>query len=903
MTIATVLLATVVTAGWENIEPMRTEVEPAKVLWTAPLEQEGLFKVEKRDGAEGTVTFKDGLLTVDKTNDRGLIVITAPSFQSVTNQPIRFMIDCHCDRGDYFYAQAGIRAYDRAESLTPYWELETRHFSMGGAEEMRTTVNQAPSMFNRKYCHLRVKTAEGRVTPVLSVSGSASRTTWKNWLAEDLDAADAKWAGYFEARTAHDHASERIEEAEFDRQLAVDIDHYACLKKINGVTRLVIDGEVAYPGAYRAKGAFGKDILMETFAAGPMVREGVKLVVKGIAMGGSSGATDGLKRRYWTEAGFDAVGAVRDIKNSLRITPGALCILSVSCNAYPNFTLKEHPDELWVKPDGSIVKGTSGSCVETYDDMGIKDTNRWPWVSYASPSWRKAVCDNLTALIDELKRQGLSKRIVGLHLSGYHDGQFHSPYEDHSKWSKIEFEKYLKEDPLAVNDLGYFSKLLGFKAQEEFARCFKRELGKPAIVIRWNMGAFSGMPDLTTFAFSDAVDIIVPQPTYETRRPGMAAEMKLPYSSFDLHGKMYWNEFDLRTYAALETWATPGVVATKGLGQSDDFTMWKTVYRKLAGMMFANNSGYWFYDMGGGWFSAPEIAHDIGSAFAMGRKILAKPKLSSWKPSVAVIADEEGMGVNRPMNMAILRDQQKPFAASGVPFRFYLAEDILRDPSLVADCKTLVLAFFRKFDERRTQMYKALAKDGRTLILLSETAIDGGADLIGFKPTFETKRQAHDLVAEPGVPADEARSYLTGSRRRFWPTEVALGPRCTIAADGEMKVLARYVADRAVAIAQKDRSDCRTVYVAEPAGLTAALFNRLSRESGAYVPVRGGGLQVDMNGDFVSCHALKTGEWVFKLPFECKMINLKSGLRETVRNGEMKLSMTAGETCWFELRK
>lgn len=900
MTIAILILAAI-TAGWENVEPMRTEVAPAKIVWTAPLDNgAAAFRVEKRDGAEGEVSFTNGAMTIEKTNDRGLIVVTAPAFTAVTNQPLRFMADVHCDKGDYFYAQAGLRAYGTNECLTPYWELETRHFSMGGGEEMQSAVNQAPGMFNRKFCHFRAK--QGVATAAIVVGGTPSRTTWRNWLADDLDAADVKWSGYYEARTARDHAAERIGEDEFDARLAADTDHYACLRKVNGVTRLIVDGEVAYPAAYRAKGAFGKDILLETFAGGPMVREGgIRLVVKGIAMGGSTGAADGLQRRYWTAQGFDAVGAVKDIKDSLRIAPDALCILSVGCNAYPDFTLKEHPDEVWIRKDGSVVKGTSGSCVETYDDMGVKDTNRWPWISYASPSWREAVKDNLRQLIAELKRQGLSKRIVGLHLYGYHDGQFHSPYEDHSWMAKAAFEKYLKEGPIAVNDFAYFSKLLGFKAQEDFARTFKRELGKPAIVIRWNMGAFSGMPDLTSFAYSDAVDIIVPQPTYETRRPGMVAEMKLPYSSFNLHNKMYWNEFDLRTYAALETWAASGVVATKGLGQMDDLAMWRSAYRKLAGMMFAHNSGYWFYDMGGGWFSAPEIAKDVGEAIACGRRIL-KTASSAWRPDVAVIADEEGMGVRQgAYDSILLRGQQQLFAASGVPFEFYLAEDALRDASLVKNAKMVVLAFFRSFDARRRAFVDAVVRDGRTVVFLSESGIRGGADATGFDVAYSTNILRHVIVPADGVPADEARGFLLGKHRRYWPKASPSGPRCTVAEKEGVKVLARYASDGAPAIAERRDASSRRVYVCEPGGLSPALFNRLARESGAYVPVAGTGLQVDMNGDFVSLHATKTGRFDFRLPFDATVVNLKTNRVEPSEGGVVRLNLTAGETVWLGL--
>ena len=71
MTIAILILAAI-TAGWENVEPMRTEVAPAKIVWTAPLDNgAAAFRVEKRDGAEGEVSFTNGAMTIEKTNDRG----------------------------------------------------------------------------------------------------------------------------------------------------------------------------------------------------------------------------------------------------------------------------------------------------------------------------------------------------------------------------------------------------------------------------------------------------------------------------------------------------------------------------------------------------------------------------------------------------------------------------------------------------------------------------------------------------------------------------------------------------------------------------------------------------------------------------------------------------------------
>jgi hypothetical protein len=57
-----------------------------------------------------------------------------------------------------------------------------------------------------------------------------------------------------------------------------------------------------------------------------------------------------------------------------------------------------------------------------------------------------------------------------------------------------------------------------------------------------------------------------------------------------------------------------------------------------------------------------------------------------------------------------------------------------------------------------------------------------------------------------------------------------------------------------------------------------------------------------MNGSFVSVHALRTGKWRFRLPFECEVENVRSGQMERVEGGAFALDLTAGETAWFILR-
>ena len=80
-------------------------------------------------------------------------------------------------------------------------------------------------------------------------------------------------------------------------------------------------------------------------------------------------------------------------------------------------------------------------------------------------------------------------------------------------------------------------------------------------------------------------------------------------------------------------------------------------------------------------------------------------------------------------------------------------------------------------------------------------------------------------------------------------------------------------------------------------------MNRLAREAGAYAAVSGGGLQVNMNGDFISVHCLRPDAYDFLLPFDCSVLNLKTRTFEKTAGRILKLNLTAGETCQFLIGK
>jgi hypothetical protein len=321
--------------------------------------------------------------------------------------------------------------------------------------------------------------------------------------------------------------------------------------------------------------------------------------------------------------------------------------------------------------------------------------------------------------------------------------------------------------------------------------------------------------------------------------------------------------------------------------------------------------------MNRGWFGSPEIAADVGASLKTVKELSAL-KPSAWRPEVAIVIDEEGFlgwdGGEHPFpahTYNISEKQIRFLANAGVPYEYYLAADVLDRPELLDGMKTVVFMLWRKFDPRRIALVKRLASKGRTLVFLAESGFLGGAkEATGFDVDFDFKSKCLAVEPAAGIDIDTVGSFdveqirggTFGSNPKN-PLGRAYGRRGVIKEGAGVKVLGRFVDDGKAAVAERIDGGCRRIYISAPGGLSPSFFNRIAHEAGAYVPVKGTGLQVNMNGDFVSVHALKGGRFEFRLPFRCRVVNVKSGKEESQENGEVSLDLTPGQTCWFRLIK
>lgn len=939
--------------GWRNVCETRVLPPPVKGLWAAPLDKgAAAFSVEWRDGATGTVSFAETdrgrCIRIDKTTSAGYVLVSSKdTFAVPAGTKLRAYAGCESANADCEYSYGFLRLYGKDENLAYFSGLSS--FGIGGPK-INCIANTPPGMPDRKLCHFIAKEETGTdITAAIVVAGAPSTSVWTHWGVEDFTAANKAWNAAVRARRppAGAKAAAVVTDAEFDASLANEPDHTAKVVRRDGYSRLLLDGKQVVPIFFKSSNGTA----VKGFYGGAKMSDvGMDLQSTGVRLG----VTKKQEPGFWSKDGFDVKGAVASIRKSMMRAPKAKYLLGINLSAYPEFA-EEHPDEVWVNDKGQKVFGHN--CHSQFWLPKKMDPRRhWYWISNHSLVWRDAVNEQLTRLIDELKRTGLSRLIVGVHLSGYHDGQFSTVHPDYSKpaiegfrrWLKTKYptvaalrkawgdqsvtyatatppkmaarfgtRNYLKPvvDQPIIDYSAYLQKG-PFFIQEDFARHVKKCFGKDIFVVRYCMsaygGSWNGAYDITPFVKSDAIDILCAQPSYGRRVPGLPFSVRLPVSSFHRNGKIFFNEFDLRTYGALTAWESE--LATMSFSRALDDPMWCSINRKLAGQMYALRMGWWYLDMAGGWFEPDGIAADIGDTVSVCRRLDAS-RPTRWSPDVALVVDEDGAMLRNIITHyynsdegALLGEQMQSLAAGGVPSDRWLMQDWLEDPSLALRYRTIVFFGMYDIDDRRAALLDRLRSKGRTLVFMAGTGAARGVERIGFSLGEKTFPAQHETIAEPDVGCN-MNSLLHACKitellgvRKGWPWQYKSPTRLYIKPSPDLRSMARFTEDGTIAVAERSDASAKLVYVASYGGLTPEYYHRLAIESGAYVPADGYGLEIDMNGDFMSLHCLRSGRYDIRLPFAADVQNLKTGGRVASAAKSIKMDLEAGETRWYRLK-
>jgi hypothetical protein len=925
--------------GWSSANIQRnSRSDFSKTRWYENFDsKEQPFAVEFCEGAIGKVEIvsrggknnSPALRTV-KENNEGYIIIRFKKILPVKNGEKLQLNACYQGIKSIMpYSFALLRMQIPEQKNYPAY---TFYPGINGGLRLQQLLPTPPDTWERKFTQRRADEKSVSFQPTLVIAGHASEALWDDFYIEDDNISAQYWTKNLNARPLANRDKAMISKEKLAELIEKMPDRSAKVVSINGKSRLILDGKIVAPvicGAPRSADHFGS--------------AGVNLVRVGIRLGqGKNIKTYPGCWKSKDELNIDQ--AVDQISDVLRLNPEARIILSILLHPYWEFT-KDYPSEAWIGKKGFPLFGNGIHLHENEADKPNDPYADYAWPSYQSEILMELYKKQMAKIFQQLKERNYLKAVVGFHVGGGHDNQLGVPHFDYSKPALKKFREYLREiypDNAALQkawnkpevtfdtaqapamggnndcfdvktqrdriDFYRFSKIAPWRMAGEVSDYAKKVIGKDVVAIRWGQNPFCGTPDsspaISDFIYNQKFDILVEQAPYNDRPPASSCVAKVPLDSFHLNGKMFVNEFDIRTWCAAPSWEKEIMSITWGLVL--DPPMWRSVNRKLAGSMFANDMGFWYLDMAPGWFDNKDILADIIDVNAVGCKMMNLP-LPSWKKDTALVIDDEGYFLRNLPGPSWMFDittllQHQLFGFCGVPYGFYTVNDFIRRPELAKQFKVVVFVGMYEIDKARLKMINSLKNSNRTLVFLSGSGRLGGAkEAFGMDVKYAGHKVNHTIVPAKGVTDDFTSLWRSQRTVSFkcepeWYDYIPIVYAVPAKND---KVLAYFAENKKPAVVEHKGRGYKAYYIGESGGLTPTFFNKLVNEAGAYAATPAG-FQCETNGNFLSLHSSITGIVTLKFPFKCNVTNLADG--KVFRNvTEIPLKTEAGKTHWFQL--
>ncbi|MDD2711041.1 MAG: beta-galactosidase [Verrucomicrobiae bacterium] len=465
-----------------------------------------------------------------------------------------------------------------------------------------------------------------------------------------------------------------------------------------------------------------------------------------------------LSRPVWTAPGtYDYTALDKAINDVFEADPDARLLLRLAIDT-PAWWDKLHPEEL--------VKSHDGGNQFSDNPTETKTTRQ----SFASELWKNDLRTALSKYIEHLKKSPHYPRIVGFQINSgmteewqFWGGQ-QKIFADYSQPALIAFRSWLKNKyqtdsalqvswkntAATLNNAGIPSKdertsagQMGFhdpaKSQSTIDyNQFHSELVADAIIYFSKIikeatggkklaGAFygyllehSGMGyslqncghlALEKTLGSPDVDFLAGPASYAIRNAGDTGGFMTPVDSIKWRGKLWLQEADIRTHL---------LPPNCGFGRTNDLPDTLSVLAREFGMALAKGTAIWWFDMGGKWFSDPQIMKAIARFQKIAAQSLALDRSSVAQ--VAVIYDEKSvyrqdLRKSIGLNANLISLQRREFARMGAPCDTLMVND-LANPNLPDyKCYIFVNTFYLT-SRQRAMIGAKCKKNGNTLVWL-----------------------------------------------------------------------------------------------------------------------------------------------------------------------------------------
>ena len=428
----------------------------------------------------------------------------------------------------------------------------------------------------------------------------------------------------------------------------------------------------------------------------------------------------------------------------------------------------------------------------------------------------------------------------------------------------------------------------------------------------WQLGlanslATNGHLSLRRVVESPDVDFVVSFPSYDTREPGSAAQFLLPAESLQAAGKLVFNECDNRTHLTSDQRNAGWQPAIRFQMQRDQrdpangphlwsglWNIWGVESEQIAidvlRREFAHNlirgSAYWWFDMGGGWYSSPGILKDFARDSEIAKQAM------EWDMSsisqVACIASYSSCAYHSFTTMYTvdpdpsLVDLQADMSTremykAGSPIDWWMTEDLVRPE--MRQYKALYFHNATMLDNDREKALEGLKNDGRTMIFIGYPGFVSGGKLdpsasskltgIKLKLIMERRNAARFQVKDYNLPCTrESTSQIV------FGSGVIVSPRLIID-DPDAQVIAHWP-DGEPAAAMKKHKDWTAYYFPVPPN-NASMFRAIFRNAGCHIYTHNTCRDiVYANKSLLAIHTNHYGQPV-KLPGPARVTNLFTG--------------------------
>ncbi len=393
---------------------------------------------------------------------------------------------------------------------------------------------------------------------------------------------------------------------------------------------------------------------------------------------------------------------------------------------------------------------------------------------------------------------------------------------------------------------------------------------------------------------SPDIDFLMSPPNYWYRKPGEAATFMSATDSFRLRGKLWLDESDHRTHLT-----DPG--AGYGRAENMDETL-GVFWREFAETLTKRAAVSWL-DMGGGWFSDPQIVSAMGQARRIAQE--AMQTRAPFAAQIGLFVDPQSFYWMRPTtaNSALDLNQVVTMPQSGAPWDFCLLDDIA-DPRL-PDYKLYVfLNAFYVDPTRREAIQAKLARNGATALFLyapgslgpDGLSLDGMQALTGIRIARDDREGRPQIVLEPGDPLAEGLA----PQQALGDNQLIVAP-VFYADDPETRIAGRLVESQRPGLVVKEAAGWTSIYSAAMP-LPPGLVRNIARSAGVHVWMEtDDALYTD--GQYAGIHAATEGVKTLRLPGRFDVTDVLTGQRLATSAGEVSIPMQRAQTVLLRLEK